>query len=421
MAPTEKPIRPQDLITEEHIKEVLKADKGSDALLRSWKVVDFTKPGDNYVCVVTSVEVTYSLCNKEKCRINYVVKLSAHKVIEGFPDLTSIFFTKESKFYQEIVPALNGELVLAGQEILHIPKCLYISLENGKEQIYFEDLRARDFKMFDRRKGMDKDHIDLVMAELARLHSASYLLMNKYHEGKTAATEYEFLAKDWLTFTPTAKKVFLPMFQSNIDNGVKMLEKMGGYETAIGWMKSLKDEVEDVVTVQMQSKRFNSICHGDFWNNNTLFRYNDEGQPTDVMLLDLQLCREASLATDLNYFFYTSVTGDIRRPNIDHFLSTYHSSYKKVVEGGNLPMHFNKEELLQEFRDKNKVGLMFAMMVLPAVLMEPEEVSDFADRDVAELMRDFRERMLDKPDSNSLFKPRFLSMFDEFMETGLIS
>lgn len=422
MAATEKKTtRPQSLIVEEHVREALKADKGGDAFLKSWKVVDFTKPGDNYIGMVTSVEVKYSMYSKEEFEVTYVVKLTAQRAIDGFPDLTPILFSKEGKFYQEVLPALNKALTLAGQEQLHLPRCLFVSLEKGKEQMYFEDLRARDFKMFDRKRGMDQDHVALVMAELARLHSASYLLMRKFREGETVASKYEFLARDWLTFTPGAKKVFLPVFESYTDIGVNMLEKIGGYETAIEWLKSLKPEIENVFSAQMQSKRFNGICHGDCWNNNILFRYNDEGRPTDVMLLDLQLCREASLATDLNYFLYTSVTGDIRTPNIDDFMSIYHSSYKKVLDGADLPMSFTEEDLMQEFRDKNKVGLMFGLMILPAVLMEPEEIPNFSDKDIGTVMREARENAMDKLNTNSLFKPRFLSMFDEFLETGLIS
>ncbi|XP_068230086.1 uncharacterized protein [Palaemon carinicauda] len=421
MASTEKqPITPQSLITEEHVKEVLKCDKGSDAVLESWKVVDFTKPGDNYACVVTSVEVKYLKDNQES-QVTYVVKLNGLRNLEGFPDLTIVMFDKEGKFYQEILPALNEALISAGQEPLRLPKCFHVFLEDKKEQIYFEDLRARDFKMFDRRKGMDKDHVDLVMKEIARMHSASYLLMSKFEEGETATTKYKFLEKDWLTFLPDGKDLFLPMFQAEVDTGVMMLEKVGGYETAIDWMKSFRSEVKDVLGGQMCSKKFNSICHGDCWNNNILFRYNEEGRPIEVMLVDLQLCREASLATDLNYFLFTSLTGDVRKPHFDYFMSLYHSSYKEVLEGGNLPMYFTQEELVQEFRDKNKYGLLFAFMILPALLMEPSEVPEMTDKDMNTLAEEFRAIALDKLNTNPLCKPRFLSIFDELMETGLIS
>ncbi|XP_066990856.1 uncharacterized protein [Macrobrachium rosenbergii] len=416
-----KPVTPQSVITEDSVKKVLEADKGSDALLKSWKVIDFTKPGDNYACFVTSVGVKFSKGNEEDCEVSYIVKLNAQRRMEGIPDMTPFMFKKEGKFYEQLAPVLNGALTAAGQKPLRFPKCFLVLLEEGKEQIYFEDLRARDYKMFDRKKGMSKDHCSLVLAELARLHGASYLLRKKSLEGRPAAEKYDFLALDFFNFFPKARDLFLPVFQANVDTGMMMLERVGGYETAIEWLKTFKLEIENVFTTAMQSEKYSSICHGDCWNNNILFKYDDEGHPVDLMLVDLQICREVSLACDLNYFLYTSVTGDVRRPNIDHFMSVYHSAYKEVLEGGGLPMYFNQKELLEEFRDKNKTGLAFALSLIPALLMEPDDVPEFTDRDLEELMQELRMITLSKLNTHPLCKPRYLSIFDEFMETGLIS
>ncbi|XP_068230082.1 uncharacterized protein [Palaemon carinicauda] len=410
----------QSLITEDHVRKALNSDKGSDAILDSWKVVDFTKPGDNYACIVTSVEVKYQK-DKQDCEVTYVVKLNSLRKFEGLEDFTPIIFDKEGRFYKEVLPALNEELLSVGQHPLRLPKCFLVSLENGKEQLYFEDLRAMDFKMNDRRKGLSKDHTVLIMNELARLHSASYLLMSKFDKGETVGTKYEFLTKEMFDMNPASKELFQPMFEQQIDTGVMMLEKIGGYETSIRWLKTLKPEIDMLFTTYMKSEKFNSICHGDCWNNNFLFRYDDEGHPIDVMLLDLQMCREASIASDLNYFLYSSVSGDVRVPNIDHIMSVYHKSYKQVLEAAGLPMFFDEKELMEEFRAKNKLGVFFSMGFIPILLMEPEEVPDMNETDMETILREWRAMAMEKLNTNPLCKPRFLSVFDELMETGLIS
>ncbi|XP_064121411.1 uncharacterized protein LOC135225818 isoform X2 [Macrobrachium nipponense] len=412
---------PKSIITEEYVKKALIADKGIQAVLKCWKVADFTKRGDNYACEVTSVEVKYSLNDKEECEVTYVVKLNPHWNFADSEDHTQLFFEKEGKFYEELVPALNEALMSAGQKPLRFAKCFLVSLEEGKEQLYLEDLRARGFKMFDRRKGMDECHIALVISELARLHGASYLLTKKVLEGESAAARYEFLSKDLLNFSPNIKELYVSCMESNVDTGLMMLDRIGGYETAIGWLKSFKSEVENVLSSGIQSTRFRSICHGDCWNNNLLFRYNTEGHPVEVMLLDLQMCREASAASDLNYLLCTSVNGDVRKPKLRHFLSLYHSTYKEVLQGGDMPMHFTLEELIEEYRDKSKYGLLFSLAILPIVLAEPEEVPEMSDTDSETLMNRFRALVLEHLETNPLCKPRFLSIFDEFMETGVIS
>ncbi|XP_066937091.1 uncharacterized protein [Macrobrachium rosenbergii] len=420
-SPTASVTGPKSLITTDNVNIVLQADKGNDALLKSWSIVDFTKRGDNLACEVTSVEVKYSKCGQENCDVTYVVKLNPFRNFGDFQEMEPIFFTKEGKFYEELVPVLNEALTSAGQEPLRLPKCFLVSLEEGKEQLYFEDLRARGFKMFDRKKGMDKYHVALVVSELARLHSASYLLREKLLEGKPVASKYEFLSKDFLTFTPNSGELFVSWFQRSIDTGVMMLETIGGYENAIAFLKSMKTEVSYYLSAGLQSKKVNNICHGDCWNNNILFRYDEEGHPVEVMLVDLQACREASIGCDLNYFLYTSVTGDVRKPNLDHFMSLYYSAYKRVLEGGNMPMHFTEEEIAEEFRSKNTFGLLFAVMIIPAILTEPEETPEFSDTDLETLMQDFRVLAMKKLKTNPLCKPRFLAVFDELMESGLIS
>ncbi|XP_064121428.1 uncharacterized protein LOC135225829 isoform X2 [Macrobrachium nipponense] len=419
--PTTSVTNPKSLITADNVKQVLQVDKGNDALLTSWNIVDFTKRGDNLACEVTSVEVKYSMCGQENCDVTYVVKLNPLRNFGDFQEIEPILFTKEGKFYEELVPVLNEALTSAGQEPLRLPKCFLVSLEEGKEQLYFEDLRARGFKMFDRRKGMDKYHVALVISELARLHSASYLLKEKILEGKAAASKYEFLSKDFLTFTPNSKALFVPWFQRSIDTGVMMLESIGGYENAIAFLESIKTDMSYYLSAGLQSKKVNNICHGDCWNNNILFRYDEEGHPVEVMLVDLQACREASIACDLNYFLYTSVTGDVRKPNLDHFMSVYYSAYKGVLEGSNTPMHFTEEEIGEEFRSKNTLGLLFAILVVPTILMEPEETPDFSDTNFVTLMQEFKALAMKKLKTNPLCKTRFLAVFDELMESGLIS
>ncbi|XP_064120880.1 uncharacterized protein LOC135225539 [Macrobrachium nipponense] len=245
---------PKSLITEEYVKKALIADKGIQAVLKSWKVIDFTKRGDNYASEVTSVEVKYSLNDKEEF-VTYVVKLNPHRNFGEFQEAEPFLFEKEGKFYKELMPVLNEVLMSAGQKPLRYAKCFFVSLEEGKEQLYFEDLRARGFKMFDRRKGMDECHIALVFSELARLHAASYLLTKKVLKGESAGARYEFLSKDLLDFTPNTKELFVSWMERCVDTGVIMLDKIGGYETASAWLKSLRSEIENILSSGIQSTR----------------------------------------------------------------------------------------------------------------------------------------------------------------------
>lgn len=63
------------------------------------------------------------------------------------------------------------------------------------------------------------------------------------------------------------------------------------------------------------------ICHGDLWTPNFLFKNNSD--PTidlDVKVIDFQMARFASPATDLSFFIYACTEQDIREQHFDELI-----------------------------------------------------------------------------------------------------
>ncbi|XP_064120753.1 uncharacterized protein LOC135225349 [Macrobrachium nipponense] len=353
---------PKSLITEDEVKQSLQADKGEEAELTSWEVVDFTKPGDNYSNYVTSIEVKYTLEDEEH-EVVYIAKVNPCKKLEGFEELNHTFFEKEVKFYTELVPELNAALEEAGKEPLQIPKFYHANLETGTEQAYYEDLRARDFKMVDRIQSLDAAHTTLI------------------------------------------------------------LKKAGGDEKAVNWLESLKPQAFEILGKPAEKEAFAAVNHGGLWSNNCLFRYNDDGEPEEVMLLDFETCGYSSLAHDLNYLMYTSLTEEVRKEHFEEFMGTYTAAYQEIIEAAGLEMPFNEEELTEEFRENNVVGALFTVLTIPAVLLESGDLPDGAtiDGEMEEILDEFWANIDEKIETSPTLKPRFLAIFEEFMESGLIS
>ncbi|XP_045586388.1 uncharacterized protein [Procambarus clarkii] len=412
-------VRPQDNITEAHVKAALTADKGSEANLVSWSIKDFTNKGDNYATIVTSVSVKFSLAGQEQTT-SYVVKLNPKRTGErGMSELGLIVFLKEAEFFQEILPLLNAELTVRGLQGLRVAKWFYTSLEKDKEMIFLEDLRSRGFKMFDRKKGMDVAHATLVLQELARLHAASLLLKATAPE-KDLADRFTHIKDDWMNFSESAKQFLNDMFSGPIAGGEEMLHNIEGYEVAEQWLAKHKNNCADLVEQQLvRSPKFDVICHGDCWNNNVLFRYNKNDVPVEVMLLDLQVNRMASPATDLNYFLYTSLHGNDRKANWRDFLSSYYDTLRGVMEAGGRDMPFTLEELHQEYRDKMEFGLLFATMTMTIMLGEAEDSPDMInmkEEDIQKIMEEGRQNTIKMVKNNSLFRSRFLAVFDDLIQ-----
>ncbi|XP_063888968.1 uncharacterized protein LOC135115860 [Scylla paramamosain] len=424
MPETQEPQKtPQSLVTENLLRATLKADKGDDAEFLSYEVKDFTSKGDNYACVVTSALVRYRQGDQKEKEVSYVAKCNPCRKQEMFDSFTNMAFIKEAAFYYNIVPLINAELEAMGQEPLRLPACYVNHSVEGEQVLMMRDLRTDGFKMFDRKKGMDKAHTTLVIRELARLHAASVIAQDKMSE--PIEDTHDFLLMDFDTVEiPGGDKMFEMVFASNLTNGAKMAEKIGGYEKVAEWLNSKSKEgmAMFIDCIRTKNEPFNVLCHGDCWNNNILFKYDETGKPIDVRLIDLQICRKASPATDLNYFMYTSLNGPERKENLQAFLEIYYDTFSQVLSGAGKAMPFNLEELKKEYHRLNLFGFIMALMVVPVVVAEAADVMDLDEfsGDVEEGIKNFQDKAMAQLDSNPLLQPRLLATYDEMLEYGVI-
>ncbi|KAK7082817.1 hypothetical protein SK128_022976 [Halocaridina rubra] len=411
-------------ILDDHVRATLKADIGIEAELTSWTIEDFTQRGDNFMTCVSSVKISYILQGGNETK-SYIVKVYSDKIPENLQPLAGALFIKESKFYSFVAPALNKELEALGQESLRFPKLHFHSLENRHEVMYMEDLRVRGFKMFDRKKGMDIAHVHLVIKELARLHAASMILQQK-HMSEDLAEKFEFLKIDWDNYSEKAEENFTMCFAHAMKNCEEMLNKIGGYETSEKWLRKHKASPVDIFRKGVIRKEpFDLICHGDCWNNNMLFRYNDEGIPVEVMLVDLQLSKKASPATDLTYLMYTSLTGDVRTTYVESFLSMYYDTFTMIMQAAAKPVPFTLQHLQQEYNSKREYGCLFGVLLVHVIVRSPEDFpdrnSDLGEENWEKIKEKWRQNSLNILEKNPLFKPRLLALFDDMVANGIIA
>ena len=141
------------IITKEMVLEVLRKDKGSDAILKSFKVIDFAAKGDNYSSFVTSIDAEYTIEVKISSA-KYIAKMNPKRGFSAGEAFTASQFKHENKFYAVLLPELNEILQANHQEAMRVPKFYHYSDEAGSQIMIFEDMRERGFKLFDRLKGV---------------------------------------------------------------------------------------------------------------------------------------------------------------------------------------------------------------------------------------------------------------------------
>lgn len=413
------------LLTEANVSAALASDQGPEAELLSWEIRDFTKKGDNYACFVTSVQVRFRLGGEERAT-SYVAKLNPRRADEGLNEMVSQIFSREGTVFTEVIPAMNQILARIGCPPIAVAKCFFCSLEKAKEVLILEDLRPRGFKMWDRRRGIDAAHARLVLKEIGRFHAASLLLESEL-PGKDILRTYSLA--DHFMSSDAAKKTLGGMVSAQLEGTAHILEKTPKYERASQWLHETKDESMDMFIDMLDPANYKPpffvLNHGDCWNNNLLFRYDDSDSPVQVMLVDLQVVRKVSPALDLNYFLYSSFNGPVRQQNLEEFLKVYHDAFCHVMSTGGFGQPFSIDQLRAEFRGKMLFGCLSGMMLIPIVLSEDEDVIDFdvkSDEDMEKFMRDRQKVLLDMSQrEDGLLKSRLFDMLDEMIEFGIIS
>ncbi|CAL4103168.1 unnamed protein product, partial [Meganyctiphanes norvegica] len=405
--PVENP-KATKIIQKEHVKSALRADKGSDAVLRSWKAIPFTKKGDGYAGYVTCVIVKYGLGCALK-EVTYVVKVNPCGF--GFyGDRLALIFEKEVKFYTKLLLDLNSELESVGQDPLKFPKCYYASLEKDKEIFFLEDLRPLGYKMADmNQKGLDICHTKLVIKESGRLHAASKLLTEKI-SNEEFKLKYDFLLEEGFVSS---------QFSENLTFITDFLDTSGGYDNVRKWVTYLKSNAKELLEDQRgSSPPFDVVCHGDLITNNLLFRYDDDNKPIDVIFIDLQLNRFASAALDLEKLLFLSVDTATRNSNLDEILSIYYKSFLEVLSYANnsIEIPYTKDEFKEEFKKKNPFGMLWGMFGMPSIISNTDDLLDFQsvpEDKWEQVMAEFGSNLSEKLKTNPLLKPRLLDLLDE--------
>lgn len=115
--------------------------------------------------------------------------------------------------------------------------------------------------------------------------------------------------------------------------------------------------------------QFNTLIHGDLWNNNIMIKSTKTNESENVLLIDLQMCCWTSPAIDLHYFFNTSLNEDLRLNHQNELLRFYHQQLTNILQQLNYQKTiFKFDELLAQFMTKIVYGNHFLTMFgLPSI------------------------------------------------------
>ncbi|KAL7648245.1 UNVERIFIED_CONTAM: hypothetical protein RMT77_000151 [Armadillidium vulgare] len=408
-----------DIISDDLITRTLVADVGIESKLLSWQIEDFTKKGDNYASYVTSLLVNYQKGEKNY-KNSYIAKINPQRPVSYFTQMFEGSYRREMIVLDEIIEGMNKQLKLLNLESIKAPKSYTRSFEKGREVLVIEDLRKNGFSMHERTKGFDLKHSILVVEELARFHASS-LLFEETLEKKSIPESFDHF-EVWLNNNEICS-FFNVIIGSQCASTIKLMKNFPKYEKCVTWLEKRMDCLGQLYRdVLSPSKSFNVLIHGDCRASNILFRNNEIGSPQDVRFVDFQGSRKSSPSNDLIYFLFSSVDSHVRRQDIQIIENAYYESFCKVLYAAGEQPPFTLKELRLDMKNRKVFGMLSGMLILPVSLAEGDEIWDLeslCNNTLKDFVTNQKEKFSRLVMRDGPFKNRFLSIFDEMIESGV--
>lgn len=166
------------------------------------------------------------------------------------------------------------------------------------------------------------DHVNLVMQSLAKFHAISFALKDQHPERFEELTSV--LKVPVISRESTSQRELLKKQSSVLINAVSD-DKDADLLAAV--RKLFEREAADIAIDCLDLEKIGPasvISHGDAWQNNFMFRYDSNGKPIEVNLLDWQLSFCSSPINDISLFLFCSLTKNLRDTHYNEFLKIYH-------------------------------------------------------------------------------------------------
>lgn len=336
--------------------------------------------GDNYMSVVKRIVFTGRDSEENEHSKSFIVKRQITSLSRRQLFRCDEAFRNEMSAFNEVVPILQTQTTTG----LIFPKCFYAGCDKIGDIIILEDLKEQNFSMRNRLHGLDFEHCQIVMEELARLHAASI--------GAKRVDFNEFQSKIKclrdIVYCEEAREFYKNVLDSAIDEALDSLRKSntdGSLSETIDLIKLLQPTLFEKLKTSISAKMAPNtvVCHGDLWINNMMFKNDDvTGKPSAVRFFDLQAMRYASPVFDILHFLYTSTKRAMREVHLTQILETYckriilhidEQNYENDVENDyleDIKKSFSLQSITKEFKAKVLYGLAIGVWVLPAITFD---------------------------------------------------
>lgn len=137
------------------------------------------------------------------------------------------------------------------------------------------------------------------------------------------------------------------------------------------------------------------ILHGDYWNNNMLFKYapdenNPDGKhvPVALKMVDFQIARIGHPLSDIIYFLYTSAQPETREKHLEELLRLYFDILMADTKLLGVTINdYTFENFMADYK-KRSLRWLFMGAVVMTMVLNKEMVTSLQDLDKEEKLKE---------------------------------
>ncbi|EFA02416.1 uncharacterized protein LOC107397744 [Tribolium castaneum] len=338
-----------------------------------------TRKGDSYlsqICRFTIEATGKNKSNQEnETSIPVIAKFLPKNLARRKTYRSPVFFENEGIFYETVLPAFQDfqNSKKLSKKFENIPLMLAQWIDGDNDFIILEDVTPQGYKPAVRGSDLDENHSVAILKLLANFHSLSIAFRDQKPEifEKAAASlkETYFAEKYRSWFEPFLHKLYIVALDAVENEFPQLLPKLKKY---------ISGDVFGKICQGYQLRGpYAVVAHGDVWAPNFLIKYAEKDRIEDIVMIDFQLTRYATLAGDLIFYLLTCVDINLIEQKWNFLIKEYHVTLtENLAQLGSDPNLINLEGLHRELKESMKFGLGVVIESLIMSLLDETEVGD---------------------------------------------
>nr|XP_045597164.1 uncharacterized protein LOC123757507 isoform X2 [Procambarus clarkii] len=364
-------------ITKPWLEDVLahylsKKYPGKNTAILSFSVVGGTSPGDGFNSELVLLDVEVSVNEGETSRNTIILHLAAKfsslnpMICEINKKLKSSL--REYLVYAEIIKELNEfQSAKAPEEpCIPIPELIYGKCTKKENILLMENIKITGYETYNKHKGLDFDHLKIVIEEIARIH----VLSHAYYQSSSFQEKY--------TCFPTTSEHLIktkPVISAVLEVAIAFLESQNDKDVTERVKACKQSLIEKYTCALPEEDTIKCLIHGDLWINNIMYKYKDpqlngsHQEIEGIKLIDWGNTSWGSPFFDLQYLLHASTTHTIRTTHLEELLHHYHSTFTRLAAKlGSPAASWNFTQFMIDWEKTCILGLLLGCALVLASL-----------------------------------------------------